>query len=182
MPIKKEKDEITNGVSKPAGDRFPNLHNWSINPVTAEYPDSGVLIPSGFQTGEDAPLNDTDKYILIKQSGVDPNEADPSDPIFKPEQNGTDTGINKKLSNAYQSRQDAIGKGLYQANVFNPYIHYEGGQEIAYQENYKAATTYLDPYSDYYVFQTSLSADTFAGNSPTPATTTPAPESSPGLN
>lgn len=161
--------------------RFPNLHNWSETPEIKQYDPSGVLMPSGFKTGEDAPPNDTDKYVLIKQSGVDPNQGDPSDSIIKPEQNGTDTGIHKDLSNAYQSRQDALSKGLYNASVFNPYIHYGDGREIAYQENYEAAARYLDPYSDAYVFQTSLSESTFTGSSTATTTPAPSPEPSPGI-
>ncbi len=33
--------------------------------------------------------------------------------------------------------------------------------EIDYNENYKKATKYLDPYADKYIFQTSISEETF---------------------
>jgi len=147
--------------------RFPNLHDWTISQENAEYPDSGILIPSGFSSSGVGVPNDTTKYILITSSGnQSQNVTNDALLIYPSGSNASDNAISDQLSNASQSRTDAQNKGLYQSTVFNPYIHYGDGRKIDYTDNFKKASKYLDPYSDAYIFQTSLSSGIFQESTP----------------
>lgn len=174
-------EDITRTSTGYTDPRVINKHNFSETPNPEEYV-SGVLYPSGeshFQEFTDKTSDpavhidasdwkhNTDKYSLlnndaiISPSGDSFSEYTESNSFLEPKEFSFPYS-DGALSNANETREDAIKKGLYDTPVFNPYIHYVPGNsgviKIDYAENFKAATKYLDPYSDYYVFQTSISS------------------------
>lgn len=180
---KVEKIVKENGTTK-TGSRVINLHDFPEVKDTISYASSGVLLPSGeshFQDftdktsspavnrSNDSLTHSTDKYELIRKETLVAPSSDAfsayteSNSFLSPKEFSyveKDT-----LSNANETRNSASGLGLYDTPPFNPYIHYLPGSggvvEIDYSENYKKATKYLDPYADKYIFQTSISEETF---------------------
>lgn len=160
--------------------RVINKHNFTHIPNVAAYIENLIYMSgeSYFQqftdyTSDPAIIDNNwknidNKYVLlpkdaiIAQSGNITQQA--TDSFLTPSGFVFSSG----LSNALKTRELASGLGLYDTPVFNPYIHYipndSGIFKIDYSSNFKAATKYLDPYSDYYIFQTSISSGTFSGN------------------
>jgi hypothetical protein len=166
------------------GPRVINKHDFTETLNQEEYV-SAVLYPSGeshfqeFTNKTSDPAvhidastwkHDTDKYSLlnndaiISPSGDSFSEYIESNSFLEPKEFSFPYS-NDALSNANETRKNAITKGLYDTPAFNPYIHYAPGSfgviKVDYAENFKVATKYLDPYSDYYVFQTSISSGAF---------------------
>lgn len=123
-----------------------------------------VVAPSGRQGGFDYRgltknqiNNFTEQDSILKHSGVYPHYEGG-------EQELPESTVNSAFSNAAETRLEARKLGLYKASVFNPYIHYQDQEsdagpvrKIDYKDKFQAASKYLDPYSDLYIFQTSTS-------------------------
>ena len=183
----------TDGVTKPDNQRVLNLHDWAVTEQKGIYDEgalSGILYPSGeshFQsfTNEDSSpavvnigswdLLATGKTgdELLKDGAVVMPSGDTFQPFTELPSVLQHSGINdpdNPFSNAYESRQDAVDAGLYNVSTFNPYIHYVGGlREIDYSDNYKKASNYLDPYSDQYIFSSTISSGVLSNTNVTEA-------------
>lgn len=123
-----------------------------------------VVAPSGRMQGFDYVgltqnqiNNFTEQDSVLKHSGVYPHYEGGESEL-------PDSTVNSAFSNAAQTRLEARKLGLYKASVFNPYIHYQDQEsadgpvrKIDYKSNFQAASNYLDPYSDLYIFQTTTS-------------------------
>lgn len=183
----------TDGVTKPSNERVLNLHDWTVTQQRGGYYNgalSGILYPSGeshFQDFNDettspAAINlaawdllSTGKTgdELLKDGAVVMPSGDTFQPFTELPSVLQHSGINdpdNPFSNAYESRQDAVDAGLYNVSTFNPYIHYVGGlREIDYSDNYKKASNYLDPYSDQYIFSSTISSGVLSNTNVTEA-------------
>lgn len=180
---KVEKIVKSKGTTK-AGSRVINLHDFPRIEDAIPYASSGILFPSGESHFQD--FTDTDSIPAINRSNNSLNhetndyELVRKETLVAPSSDAfsayteTNSFLSPKefsyvekdtLSNANETRNSASGLGLYDTSPFNPYIHYLPGSggvvEIDYNENYKKATKYLDPYADKYIFQTSISEETF---------------------
>ena len=163
-----------------------------------EYPQvSDVLYPSGeahFQDFTDKTSNPPEHYTLAEGinigGAVAPFDNEPDlwkknalggveekgaagESIFAPD------GLTfpSELSNGKKSRDDAIKKGLYDASGLGTYINWKNGKTIDYTDNYKITPSYIDPYSDEYIFQTSraglFSSDSNTAGGPTESPSPP---------
>ena len=181
---KVEKIVKSKGTTKTTS-RVINLHDFPKIETAIPYASGGILFPSGeshFQDftdtdstpavnrSNDSLNHETDDYELVRKETL----VAPSSDVFSA-YTETNSFLSPKefsyvekdtLSNAEETRISASGLGLYDTPPFNPYIHYATGGgngvvKIDYSENYKKATKYLDPYADKYIFQTSISEETF---------------------
>ena len=143
---------------------------------------SGVLYSSGeahFQDFTDSSTNPPEysdipspppSSLLFKDAIISSGVALEEDEVQRKQSIFVASGLelDPTLSNAKKTRDNANSVGLNQINVFGCYMHYKNETKINYSQNYKAASEYIDPYSDSYIFENDPSRNTIFGkrNSP----------------